>query len=250
MDRLHPTKCQRPAAQGLVSVWCGLLLWGALGLTGILAGLHVNWPFAATVFVFWLAACVYNIPPLRSKDLPYVDVLTESLNNPIRLFLGWFVVIPDKLPPLSLALSYWMLGAFFMATKRFAEYRSIGDPARAVRYRSSFRHYDERRLLASMVFYATAGALFGGVFLVRYKLELVFCVPFMCALVGYYTALGLRSDSPVQTPEKLYRDRSFMTLALLSLIAFFGLMFLDVPNLYEVFHVEASGIEPLWRIGP
>ena len=48
---------------------------------------------------------------MRSKELPYIDVLTESLNNPIRLFMGWFVLIPERLPPLSLGLAYWMMGA-------------------------------------------------------------------------------------------------------------------------------------------
>ena len=66
----------------------------------------------------------------RSIDLrtPYVDVLSESVNNPLRLLLGWFVVTPDVVPPVSLLVAYWMVGAFFMASKRFAEYRSIGDP--------------------------------------------------------------------------------------------------------------------------
>ena len=36
--------------------------------------------------------CVYNIPPVRSKDLPYVDVLSEAINNPIRMLAGWFIV--------------------------------------------------------------------------------------------------------------------------------------------------------------
>ena len=249
MDRLHPTKCMRPAAQGLVTTWGALLLWGVLGMGGILLAMRVNWLCGAAALVFWFGACAYNVPPIRSKDVAYLDVLSESLNNPIRLFLGWFVLIPDVLPPLSLALAYWMLGAFFMATKRFAEYRSIDDPERAGRYRRSFRHYDEARLLGSMVFYAAAGAMFGGIFIVRYKLELIFCVPFVCALVGYYTALGLRKNSPVETPETLYRDRGFMALAALSLISFLALMFVDMPRLYEIFRVEASGIEPLWRLG-
>jgi hypothetical protein len=60
---------------------------------------------------------------VRTKELPYLDVLSESVNNPLRLFLGWFALVADKLPPLSLALAYWMVGAFFMATKRYAEYR-------------------------------------------------------------------------------------------------------------------------------
>ena len=70
----------------------------------------------------------YNLPPIRTKELPYLDVLSESVNNPLRLFLGWFALIGDKFPPLSLTLAYWMVGAFFMATKRFAEYRHIDDP--------------------------------------------------------------------------------------------------------------------------
>ncbi len=28
---------------------------------------------------------VHNVPPVRSKELPYIDVLSESVNNPIRL---------------------------------------------------------------------------------------------------------------------------------------------------------------------
>ena len=33
-------------------------------------------------------ACVYNVPPVRSKDQPYVDVLSEAINNPLRLLAG------------------------------------------------------------------------------------------------------------------------------------------------------------------
>ena len=57
--------------------------------------------------------------------------------------------------------------------KRLAEYRFIGDPEVAAAYRRSFRHYDEPRLLISLFFYAIASALFSGVFIVRYQLELI-----------------------------------------------------------------------------
>jgi hypothetical protein len=79
-----------------------------------------------------------DLDPRRLKEWPYVDVLSESANNAIRLLLGWFALITDRFPPVSLILSYWMLGAFFMAMKRFAEYRSIGDPVVAAAYRRSF----------------------------------------------------------------------------------------------------------------
>jgi hypothetical protein len=120
------------------------------------------------------------------KEWPYLDVLSESLNNPIRLALGWFAVIPDRIPPGSLVLSYWMVGAFLMAVKRLAELRRIGDRDTLAAYRASFAHYTEERLLVSIMFYASACALFGGIFIVRYRLELILFVPLLAGFLAYY----------------------------------------------------------------
>jgi len=247
-DRLHPTKSERPAARGDVVGWITLILWGVLGFVGIEMGFRINSSFGAAAFALWVMGCVYNIPPVRSKELPYIDVLTESLNNPIRLFLGWFVLIPDRLPPLSLGLAYWMMGAFFMATKRFAELRSIPDRERLALYRRSFRFYDERGLLGSMAFYLTAGAIFGGIFIVRYKAELILGVPVYAGFFAYYVVLAMRHDSPVQRPERLYRERPSFRYAIFAVATFVGLMALSVPGLYELFGLREASLEPLWRI--
>ena len=191
----------------------------------------------------------YNVPPLRTKELPYLDVLSESINNPLRLFLGWFALVPGKVPPLSLVLAFWMVGAFFMATKRFAEYRHIGDAKIAAQYRKSFAYYSEDRLLVSMFFYAIACALFSGIFIVRYHIELILLVPVAAGFFAYYLKLGLRGDSPVQNPEKLYRERGFVRYLVLSTVLFVALMFVRVPFLYKVFNVEPARIDPLWKIG-
>ncbi len=249
LDREHPKKRFRPAAQGLIQNPVAILLWGTLGAVGIAAAFSLNGPFGLSALLLWVMGCLYNIPPVRTKELAYVDVLTESVNNPIRLALGWFALIPDRLPPLSLVLAYWMVGAFFMATKRFAEYRAIGDPEKAARYRRSFAVYDEPRLLASMVFYISACALFSGIFLVRYKVELILCVPLVAGFFAHYVAIGLREDSPVQNPEKLYRERGFFAHALGITALFVALMFLEIPALYSWFGVEPSSFAPLWRIG-
>ncbi len=248
LDREHPTKRFRPAASGEVNAKAAILLWGALGFVGIAGSFALNAPFGLSALGLWVMGCVYNIPPVRSKEIAYVDVLSESVNNPIRLALGWFALVPDRLPPQSLVLAYWMVGAFFMATKRFAEYRAIGDPERAARYRRSFKVYDEARLLASMVFYVTACALFSGIFLVRYKLELILCVPFVAGFFALYVSLGMREDSPVQNPEKLYRERGFFAYAIGITVLFVTLMFVEIPVLYDAFGVEPSSFEPLWRI--
>ncbi len=148
--------------------------------------------FFIAALALWIMGCVYNIPPLRSKDKPYIDVLSESVNNPLRLLLGWYATGILVLPPVSLVLAYWMVGAFFMAVKRFAEYRRIGDPQISSEYRQSFRHYTETRLLVSIIYYAVSFGLFFGIFLMRYKMEMILSIPFIAGFIAWYIHLGLR----------------------------------------------------------
>jgi len=48
----------------------------------------------------------YNIPPIRTKKKVYLDVISESINNPIRLVLGWFIITSAIYPPSSLLFAY------------------------------------------------------------------------------------------------------------------------------------------------
>jgi 4-hydroxybenzoate polyprenyltransferase len=178
---------------------------------------------------------VYNVPPVRSKEQPYVDVLSESVNNPLRLWAGWAATGSTMLPPLSLLLSYWMLGAFFMAVKRLAEYRQIGDPARASRYRRSFAFYNSERLLVSVMAYAAASAMFGGVFITRYRFELILAVPLVAVLFAYYLDIGLRPNSAAAAPERLYRDWRFAALAAATFALCLALLVVDIPSLPGLF---------------
>lgn len=248
-DRRHPTKHTRPAAAWQVRRSYALAEWLALGAAGIGLAWWLNPAFAAAAFALWVMGIVYNVSPLRTKEVPYLDVLSESVNNPLRLVLGWFALIPDRFPPVSLLLAYWMVGAFFMAMKRFAEYREIGDKRVAARYRHSFAHYDEDRLLISLFFYAIAGALFSGVFIVRYHLELILLIPLLAGFFAYYMKLGLRPGSPVQNPERLYRERGFLLFTLATVALGVVLMLTRIEGLYELFNVEISKTPPLWTFG-
>ena len=249
-DRMHPIKKNRPVPSGLIQSNLAMLEWFGLGAIGIFLASMIHPYFAATIVVFWISGIAYNVPPIRTKELPYLDVLSESLNNPIRLFLGWFAFVPDRLPPLSLTLAYWMVGAFFMATKRFAEYRQIGDKERAAQYRKSFSYYDEHRLLVSMFFYATTYALLTGIFIVRYHVELILFIPVAAAFLSYYLKIGLQDDSPVQNPEKLCRDPKFLGFMSISALVFMLLILSDIPIMYDLFNILPSSVDPLWTIGP
>jgi hypothetical protein len=134
---------------------------------------------------------------MRSKDVPILDVTSEAINNPIRLIAGWYMVTDGVfLPPLSLDISYWFVGCYFMGLKRFAEYRYMrsegADPAE---YRASFAWYDEERLLSTVVFYAAASMLFFGAFLMRYRIELVFSFPCAAWVMASYFHVAYKPDS-------------------------------------------------------
>jgi hypothetical protein len=98
------------------------------------------------------------------------------------------------------------------------------------------------------MFYVTACALFAGVFIVRYHIELVLFVPFAAGFFAYYLKLGLKTDSPAQHPERLHRERGFLIYTIGIALLFVILMFVRIPVLYEWFNVEAAGMRSLWQL--
>jgi decaprenyl-phosphate phosphoribosyltransferase len=233
-DRLHPTKCLRPAALGQIYPPLAYLQWLLSGLIGLLLAGEVSKPLFLSVLSLWIMGCLYNIPPVRTKDLPYLDVLSESINNPIRLCVGWYIVTSVVIPPISLLVAYWMLGAFFMALKRFSEFRQIGCDS-AMRYRRSFEFYNEEVLLTSVTFYAAAAMLFFGAFIMRYRIEMVFAFPVIALLMAFYFRLAFSPDSSVQHPEKLYREPVLMVLLVACSTVLVITTFVNMPWLAQLF---------------
>jgi 4-hydroxybenzoate polyprenyltransferase len=235
-DRENPIKRGRPVPAGLVNIKVAYLQWVVLMLAGVGLGTFISWPFAVTMFALWLMGCVYNFAPIRSKDIPYVDVITEAVNNPLRMLAGWFIVEPPvSLIPVSLLLSYWMIGAYFMGIKRLAEFRDMADTRQAARYRRSFTFYTEPRLLISIIFYASAAMLFLGAFTMRYRLELILSFPFVALVMSMYFALAFKPASAVQAPEKLYREPLLMAAVIVCATVMAILLFVDIPLLYRIF---------------
>ena len=234
-DRLHPKKSSRPAALGLVHVPAAYVQWVLMMAVGILLATTISWPFALTAAALWVMGCLYNIPPVRTKDKMYLDVLSESVNNPLRMLLGWYMVTSTLVPPASLLISYWMVGCYLMALKRFSEYREIGDALIAGAYRRSFRHYTEVSLLSSVAFYAAASMLFFGAFIMRYRIELILVFPFIAMLMSTYFKLAFKPHSAVQNPEKLYREPLLMLETALISISMVTLLYYDLPIIGNIF---------------
>ena len=246
-DRHHPVKCRRPLAAGTARPGPAWLLCAACGAAGLGLAFALNARFGVAGLLLWVMGALYNVPPARLKDIPYGDVLSESLNNPLRLALGWYATGVGSLPPLSILVAYWMFGAFLMAAKRLAEMRRIGDRALAARYRKSFGRYTEEGLLESLLFYATLFALMSGVFMARYRLELVLATPLVALAMAYYLHLAHKPDSAAQYPEQLYRQPKLVLIVLAAFLACAVLLYLDLPawnRLFDPWIMPRAGAGP------
>ncbi|MDI6774616.1 MAG: UbiA prenyltransferase family protein [Verrucomicrobiota bacterium] len=233
-DRRHPEKSGRPIPSGQARLPAAWTEHAVLAVAGMGLAFWVNPRFGFVAFALWIVAALYNVPPVRLKDLSYGDVLSEAVNNSLRLALGWYATGCELLPPLTALLAYWMFGAFLMAVKRFAEYRRIGDADAAAQYRKSFQHYTDERLQESILFYAALFGMFSGAFIARYRIELVLATPLVALAMAYYLHLGHKPNSPAQYPERLWRQKKLMVLVALAFGACVALFFIDIPAFREL----------------
>ena len=233
-DKFHPTKKNRPVVTENMKFSVVIAEYIALIAVGVILSLLVDKLFLITSLVLLFMGFLYNVKPFRTKDIAYFDVLSESVNNMLRLMMGWFVVTDSSLPPSSILIGYWMSGAFLMATKRFAEYRMIGNPETAGLYRRSFKYYSEKTLLASALFYSLVSTFCLGVFLIKYRIEYLLCMPLVFLLFSYYVAMAFDPDSAVQRPEKLFKEKTLMFMVFVIIITFTALTFVNVDFLHSL----------------
>jgi 4-hydroxybenzoate polyprenyltransferase len=233
-DAAHPTKSKRRSVTVALQQ---SRVYGAY-LFFALAGLILAYPIGPVFFVtsiaFLLSGIIYNVPPVRTKDKPYLDVLTECLNNPIRFMLGWAMVEDGTIPPISVLVAYWMAGAFLMAAKRLNEYRDLSSTAGVSvleQYRRSFRYYTEESLIVSCLVYAMMSAFLMGIFLIKYRLEYILVFPFVSGLFAVYLWLATRHGSVAQRPERLFHSRRLDVMLAATIIAFIFATLVDIPFL-------------------
>lgn len=230
-DKFHPTKKYRPVLNGDMKLRYIILEYSLLAVIGLIFSFIISLPVFLMEVLLLLMGIIYNVKPFRSKDIPYIDVLSESVNNAIRLLIGWFIVTPNYLPPVSIILGFWLGGAFLMATKRFSEYRMIEDKSLAGLYRKSFLYYNEQSLLVSAQFYGMSSLFFCAIFMIKYKIELLLAIPFLCLLFCLYTKISFKFDSSAQKPEKLFREKGLMLYVVFFIVLVSVLMLIRIPSL-------------------
>ncbi len=230
-DKFHPVKSKRPLVNNSCKKEFIFLEYFIFIALGVVISLLVSKYVLITELVLLLMGILYNVKPFRMKEIPYVDVLIESINNALRFLIGWFAITSMYYPPVSIVFGYWMSGGYLMSVKRFAEYRMIDDKETASLYRKSFRYYNDNNLMIYSIFLALMAVFFLGIFLIKYKIELLLFMPFMIGLFCFYFAISFKDDSAVQRPEKLYKERNLIFYIIILIIVFVVLMYIRIPFL-------------------
>jgi 4-hydroxybenzoate polyprenyltransferase len=233
-DKFHPTKSQRTAVKMQLSGTVIFLEWAGFVAVGLACAFAASKTMLLAAFFFALQGIIYNVPGIRTKDKAYLDVISESINNPLRLMIGWAMVDPTTLPPSSIILTYWAGGAFLMAAKRLSEFREItASYGRGVleRYRASFAGYSEKSLTVSCFVYALVASFFLAIFLIKYRVEYLLTMPILIALFGHYLALSMEPASTAQRPEKLFKERGLIALVVLLAVTFLFTTYVNIPAL-------------------
>jgi hypothetical protein len=105
----------------------------------------------------------------------------------------------------------------------------INNKKKASLYRKSFKYYNEKTLLTSSFFYAMCSVFFIGIFLIKYRIELILSIPFIIGLFCYYFYISFANDSVVQKPEKLYKEKGLMLYCIFLIILITILMNFRIP---------------------
>ena len=210
-DSLHPTKKFRGIPAGKVRVPILWIFMAVLVLAGFgLSFLFFNGGYTLALAMLLGSGVVYNVQPLRLKDRAFQDVIAESFNNPIRLWLGWFALAswPSAWPPLTVVMAWWAFGALLMTGKRYAEFRFIGDRAVSGKYRKSFSVYTENTLIIAMITYANLFCFCTGLAMAmqeRLQTQVLVFPVILLAIIAYFRHAMSETGARLE-PEQLLRN--------------------------------------------
>lgn len=209
-DALHPEKKDRPGAQGLLHKKYIIIQYFLFTIVALLLSTLVNKNLFFMLIIFLLMGVIYNVKPMRTKDKPYLDILSESINNPLRFMCGWYVVPHIFFPPISILIACWMTGAFLMTMKRYAEFRHIKNQTTISLYRISFKYYTEKKLLSLAIGFAllACGAL--SIFLLFSMVTAIIVVTLLLIFFAWYLKISTLNNSPAQQPEQLFQQQPYI----------------------------------------
>ncbi len=222
-DVHHPLKRQRPLVRGEVKKDILIFIAVLLFIFSIPLSLFLFSYFTSlSLFLLFLAGIIYNIKPIRLKDIPFLDSISESANNPIRFLIGWFSAGGSSLPSLLVLFFFWAFGNFILSSKRLSEIKNLG-VERARSYRKSFSGYNERSLFLFIIFSSLVALSFFVAFSIKMSIiSFLLSIPVFLSFSIWIIFKMARVGRLMDEPEVLFKNPVFLTL--FSLMAFFFIL--------------------------
>jgi decaprenyl-phosphate phosphoribosyltransferase len=231
-DRYHPDKQGRRSVYGKLSPSVIAIQYCSFATVGGLLLLYINPEVFYLGLFLLIMGLMYNVKPIRTKDIAYLDVVSESVNNPIRLAVGWYSLGSSQVIPTSLLLSFMFAGIFLMSMKRYVEMQILGEEAH--RYRKSFAKWTPENLLTFAFGSSILATLFVGIFLVRVNIEYILSTPLLVVLFCLYLNKSLHLEKVGYKPEKLFREKTLIALSLTFFLSLILLSFIDINLLDRI----------------
>lgn len=219
-DAFHPTKRDRPLVKKEIKRRFLMLLWMLLIIISfIVSKLMFSLYFQLSLFSLLLAGIIYNVPPLRVKDIPVLDSTMESANNPIRFCIGWYV-LAHSFPPILLLVSWWAFGNFLMVGKRVAEKKFLTEEESSS-YRMSLKRYSLRYLILFMWISAAIFILSFIVFSIEIKIvTFLYGAPFILFYLMMFIKKSTQDRDGAEEPERLLKNPYFALYTIFLVVLF------------------------------
>lgn len=222
-DRLHPTKCRRPIAAGLVSPRQAKGLAVALVCVAALCNSLIFAPLPTLLLVGYLVLnLLYSF---GLKNVPILDITILTCGFLIRVVYGALVT--------DIAVSSWlyltvMALAFYLSLgKRRNELRQHGDSET----RKVLKGYPLSFLDKSMNMCLTLAIMFYSLWsmdantVAAYSVNLVVTVPIVLLIVMKYN-LNIEGDSDGDPVEVLLGDKILLILCAVYLLTMFWILYI------------------------
>jgi 4-hydroxybenzoate polyprenyltransferase len=220
-DAFHPSKKHRPLVNNQISSKVLMVLWLLLVIISIGCAyiVYKNIAFLLSLLALLVAGILYNVPPIRMKDIPFLDSTLESANNPIRFLIGWHIVT-TIFPPVSLLLAWWAFGNFLMVGKRVAEKKFLTEEESSG-YRLSLKKYKLKHLVLFMHSNAFIFIAAFCWFALESKLNsFLFAIPFILVYLIMFMKKSLQDIEGSEEPEKLLKNPYFAFYTLFLVVIF------------------------------
>jgi chlorophyll synthase len=193
-DKNNRRKKNLPLLKGRLKRRSILFVSSFLFLLSLLIGFFISYQFMFFLFLCILLCICYSTPPIRLKERPGIDLLTNLVG--IGLFCslaGWVVVRPISEFPILWAITCMLgVGAIYMPTTMI-DY----EPDKAEGVRTIATHLGKRRsFFIGMAFVIGSNSMIILMSLIGYLVDrgfLVYAIPIIIAQIGiyYYLLRGL-----------------------------------------------------------